>query len=42
MKEKKTISPVHRNVRNNLAKFADNLPFRYFKAPQKQQRFEEK
>jgi len=40
MKGKK--SRVDRNIRNNLVKFADNLPFSYFKAPQKQQRFDEK
>jgi len=42
MKDKKTISRVDRNIRNNLVKFADNLPFSYFKAPQNQQRFDEK
>jgi len=29
-------------MRDNLAKFADNPPFRYFKAPQKLQHFDEK
>jgi len=42
MKGKKAISRVGRNVRNNLVKFADNLHFSYFKAPQKPQRFDEK
>jgi len=42
MKGKKTISRVDRNIRNNLVKFAHNLPLSYFKAPQKQQRFDEK
>ena len=42
MKGKKTISRVDRNIRNNLVKFADNLPLSYFKAPQKQQRLDEK
>jgi len=41
-RKKKTISHVDRNIRNNLIKFADNLPFGYSKAPQKQQRFDEK
>jgi len=27
------ISRVDRNIRNNLVKFADNLPFSYFKTP---------
>ena len=35
MKGKKSIPRVDRNIRNNLVKFADNLPFRYFKSPQK-------
>jgi len=38
----KTTSIEDRNIRNNLVKFANNLPFRYFKAPQKQQRFDGK
>jgi len=42
MKDKRTISRVDRNIRQNLVKFADNLPFSYFIAPQKQQRFDEK
>ena len=42
MKGKKTISRVGRNIRNNLVKFADNLPFSYYKASQKQQRFDGK
>jgi len=42
MKGKKTNSRVDRNIRNNLVKFADYLPFSHFKAPQKQQRFDEK
>jgi len=42
MKGKNTISRVDRNIRNNLVKFADNVPFGYFKAPQKRQRFDEK
>jgi len=42
MKGNKTISRVDRNIRNNLVKFADNLPFSYFEAPQKQQHFDEK
>jgi len=42
MKGAKTISRVERNIRSNLVKFADNLPFSYFKAPPKQQRFDEK
>jgi len=41
MKGEKTVSRVNRNIRNNQVKFADNLPFGYFKAPQKQQRFDE-
>jgi len=42
MKGNKTISRVDRNIRNDLVKLDDNLPFSYFKAPQKQQRFDEK
>jgi len=44
MKGEKTISRVDRNIKNNLVKFSDNLqlPFSYLKAPQKQQRFDEK
>ena len=42
MKGKKTISRVDRNTRDNLVNFADNLPFSYYRAPQKQQRFDEK
>jgi len=42
MKGNKTILSVDRNVKNNLVKFADNLPFINFKVPQKQQRFDEK
>jgi len=37
MKGEKAISRQNRNIWNNLAKFADNLPFSYLKAPQKQQ-----
>jgi len=36
MKRKKTITREDRNIRNNLVKFADNLPFSNLKAPQKQ------
>jgi len=32
---KKNISRNDSNIRNNLVKFADNLPFSYFKAPKK-------
>ena len=39
---KKTISREDRNIRNNLVKFADNLPFSYLKAPKKQHSFHEK
>jgi len=42
MKGETTISREDRNARNNLLKFTDNLPFSYFKAPQKQQRFDGK
>jgi len=42
MKGEKTISRVERNIRNNLVKFANDLPFSYFEAPQKQQPFDEK
>ena len=38
MKGEKTFLLEYRN----LVKFADNLPLSYFKAPQKQQRFDEK
>jgi len=41
VKGEKTISRVDGNIKNNLVKFADNLSFSYFKAPQKQQRFDE-
>ena len=41
MKEKKynikTVSHKDMNVRNSMVKFVDNLPFRYFIAPQKEQ-----
>jgi len=40
--EKKAISRKNRYIGNNLVKFAGNLPFSYFKAPQKQHRFDEK
>jgi len=42
MKGEKIISRVDKNIWNSLVKFADNLPFSYFKAPQKQQRFDQK
>jgi len=42
MKEQKTISREDERIRNNLVCFADNLPFKYFKAPQKLHRFDEK
>jgi len=42
MKGKKTLSRDDRNFRNSLVTFADNLQFICFKAPQKQQRFDEK
>jgi len=42
MEGEQTISREDRNIRNNLVKFADNIPFSYFKAPKKQQRFDGK
>jgi len=39
---RKKKSREDRSIGNNLVKFADNLPFSYFKAPQKQQHFDEK
>ena len=36
------ISHGDRNIKNNQVKFSDNLPFIYFKARRKQQRFDEK
>jgi len=39
MKGKKTFSRVDRNIRNNVVKFADYLPFSLL---QKQQRLDEK
>jgi len=35
MEVKTTISHEDRNGRNDLVKFADNLPFSYLKAPPK-------
>jgi len=42
MKGKKLFKCEDRNIRINLVKFADNLPFSYFKALKKQQRFDGK
>jgi len=36
----KTISREDRNIRKNLVKFANNLPFSYFKVRRKQLRFD--
>jgi len=41
-KEKKTISVKDGCMRNNLVKFADNIPLSDLKACQKQQRFDRK
>jgi len=42
MKGEKTHSHENRNIRDDPVKFADNLPFSYLEAPQKQQDFNEK
>jgi len=40
MKGGKSFTREDENIRNNPMKFADNLLFSYFEAPQKQQRFD--